>query len=36
VIEANLKQAEVAERNKKVILKYWASLLKENMNDDQP
>jgi hypothetical protein len=35
LVESNLKEAAVAEKNKKAVLRYWDSMLKENIEDNQ-
>jgi len=35
LVEVNLKEAAVAEKNKKVVLRYWDSKLKESIKDNQ-
>jgi hypothetical protein len=35
LMEANLKEAQVAEKNKKMILRYWDYMLKQSTKDNQ-
>lgn len=35
LVEANLKEAAVAEKTKKVVLRYWDSMIKESIKDNQ-
>ena len=34
LVKKNLKQAQVAEKDKKEILKYWESMLKKSLEDE--